>query len=255
MKFSFQLAMLCFVIFSSSCTSYKGLLNYNDSPRIPTGPMEITNFEPLTIQPNDIIRIRVSSPDPSSVAPFSLSSSGASKEGGGSDEYLVNSDGYIDFPTIGRISVKGLQIEEVKGKILEKLSTYFSQAPIVQVRLVNFKVNVNGEVRGPGSFTVNNDRLTIIEAITKAGDFTNYAMRDSILIIREQNGTREFGYVNFNSAEIFSSPYFYLQQNDVIYVRPDKTKVASVRDPASRFLPWISTGISVILLLFTIGRT
>jgi len=216
--------------------------------------MMITNFKPLTIQSSDILRIRVSSLNATAVAPFSMSSS-ANKEGGGFDEYLVNSEGDISFPTIGKISVIGLQIEEVKAKILEKLMPFFEQEPIIQVRLANFRVNVNGEVRGPGSFTVYNERLTIIEAISLAGDFTSYSQRDSILIIREQNGERNFGYVNFNSSEIFSSPYFYLQQNDVVYVRPRKTKVNSIRDPASRFLPWISAGVSVTLLVFTLSRS
>ncbi len=252
MRTFFQLSILFFLAAMSSCTSYKGLLNYNESPQIPKGPMMITNFKPLTIQASDILSIRVSSLDATAVAPFSMSSD--ENQGGVFDEYLVNSDGDIDFPTIGKISVKGLKIEEAKAKILETLIPFFEQAPIVQIRLTNFRVNVNGEVRSPGSFNVYNDRLTIIEAISLAGDFTSYSQRDSILIIREQDGVRNFGYVNFNSSEIFSSPYFYLQQNDVVYVRPNKTKVNSVRDPSSRYLPWVSAGVSVILLIFTVSR-
>jgi len=253
MRIFFQLLLLLIIATMCSCTSYKTILNYNESPQIPDGPMMITNFKPLTIQPNDILRIRVSSIDATAVAPFSMSSS-ENQEGGVFEEYLVNSEGNIDFPTIGKITVEGLQIEEAKARILEQLMPFFEQAPIVQVRLTNFRVNVNGEVRSPGSFNVYNDRLTIIEAITLAGDFTSYSQRDSILIIREQGGVRNFGYVNFNSSEIFSSPYFYLQQNDVVYVRPHKSKVNTVRDRSSRFLPWVSAGVSVVLLIFTISR-
>ncbi len=248
------LYFLLLIATMSSCTSYKSLLNYNESPQIPKGPQVITNFKPLTIQPSDILRVRVSSTDMAAVAPFSTSSS-TSGEGGGFDEYLVSSEGDIDFPTIGKISVKGLQVEEIKARILERLKPFFSQEPIVQVRLTNFRINVNGEVSSPGSFSVYSDRVTIIEAISLAGDFTSYSQRDSILIIREQDGVRNFGYVNFNSSEIFSSPYFYLQQNDVVYVRPSKTKVNSVRDPSSRILPWISAGVSVIVLIFTVSRS
>lgn len=247
-----QFTMLLLVALSSSCTSYKALVNYNEDSDFFKNPQQITNFKPLTIQANDILRIRVSSLDATAVAPFSISSS--DQEGSGFDEYLVNSDGDIELPTIGKVAMVGLELEAAKAKVLELLSPYFSQAPIVQVRLVNFRVNVNGEVSSPGTFGVNNDRFTIIEAITLAGDFTSDSRRDSILIVREQNGVRNFGYVNFNSAEIFSSPYFYLQQNDVIYVRPNKTKVNSVRDPATRFLPWISVGVSVILLVFSVSR-
>ncbi|MEM6963170.1 MAG: polysaccharide biosynthesis/export family protein [Bacteroidota bacterium] len=239
----------------SSCTSYQSLLSYNEYPQIPKEPQLITNFKPLTVQPSDILRIRISSIDPKAVAPFSTAST--DREGtsaSGYDEYLVNSEGMIEFPTIGKITVKGLRIEEVKATILEQLTPYFSQPPIIQVRLTNFRVNVNGEVGSPGSFAVFNDRFTIIEAITRAGDFTSYSRRDSILIIREQDGVRDFGYVNFNSSDIFSSPYFYLQQNDVVYVRPTKAKVNSVRDPSSRVLPWISAGVSVAVLIFTISN-
>jgi len=252
---------LMLLLFLGSCTSYKSLLNYNEIPRIPQGPQAITNFQPIVIQPNDLIRINISSLDKDAASPFSLSGGTVDQQGGntgassGFDTYLVSSNGDIDFPTVGKIRLKGLQIEEAKEKILSLLNPYFKQAPIVQLRLTNFKVNVNGEVNRPGSFQVSNDRVTIIEAVTLAGDFTNYARRDSILIIREQDGVRDFGYVTFNSAEIFSSPYFYLQQNDVVYVQPDKTKVAAVRDPANRFLPWISAIVSVIALSITVSRS
>lgn len=252
MRIFFQLSFLFLLGAMSSCTSYESLLNYSKSPLIPNDPMTITNFKPLTIQPNDMLRIGISSLDPTAVAPFK--SSAASESGGGADEYLVNEDGNIEFPTIGKVLVKGLQIEEVKTAILKQLMPFFEQAPIVQVRLTNFRVNVNGEVGSPGLFSASSDRLTIIEAITLAGDFTIYSQRDSILIVREQDGVRNFGYINFNSADVFLSPYFYLQQNDVVYVRPNKNKIASVRDPATRFLPWISAAVSIILLGLAINR-
>jgi len=251
MRIFFQLSFLFFVSIMSSCTSYESLLNYNESPIIPNSSMTITNFKPLTIQPNDILRIEISSLDATAVAPFSMNADG---QEGGANQYLVNADGNIEFPTIGKISVKGLEIEEAKMAILKELMPFFEQVPIIQVRLLNFRVNVNGEVGSPGLFSASSDRLSIIEAITLAGDFTDFSLRDSILIIREQDGVRNFGYVNFNSSEIFSSPYFYLQQNDVVYVKPNKNKVTSVRDPATRFLPWISAGVSVVLLILAINR-
>lgn len=253
MKYILQV-LLPLLLFFSACTSYESLLNYNQSPGIPTDPQTITNFMPLVIQNNDILSVKISSTDPIAVQPFLMAGVEKGGAGGGANEFLVNSEGIIDFPTVGKIMVKGLKIEEAKELIQEKLSPYFQQSPIIQVRLVNFRVNVNGEVGRPGSFQVNNDRLTIIEALTLAGDFTPYSSRDSILIIREEDGMRNFGYVSFNSYDLFTSPYFYLQQNDVIYVRPDKTKVNAVRDPASRFVPWISAGVSLVTLLITITR-
>lgn len=251
MKIIYPLIALLIILCSTSCTSYQALLNYQEASILRTKPQTILNYKPLTIQANDLLRIGVSSIDVEAIRPFSMSNG----EGDNIGEYLVSSEGFIDFPTIGKIQLKGLQLEGAKLKILEQLSPYFKQNPIVQLRLVSFRVNVNGEVNNPGSFPVNNNRLTIIEALTLAGDFTNYSRRDSILIIREQDGIRDFGYVNFYSSELFNSPYFYLQQNDVVYVQPDKTKVNLVRDPATRFLPWITTGISLVLLILAVNRS
>jgi len=240
------------LIWTSSCTSYQSLLSYNEYPLIPVEPQAIVNYTPLKIQANDILKIQISSIDAIAVQPFQVG--GTSESSAALSNYLVNSTGNIIFPTVGEINLKGLEIEEAQEAILEKLTPYFTEAPIVQVRLVNFKVNVNGEVTRPGSYSVINDRLSIIEAITLAGDFTPYSMRDSILIIREMDGMRSFGYVNFNTAEVFNSPYFYLQQNDVVYIRPEKTKVNSIRDPAVRILPWVTTAASLTALIISISR-
>ena len=238
----------------TSCTSYKALLSYNEFPEISQKSQTIQNFKPLTIHVNDLLSIQISSTDADAIRPFTISA--GTEEGGtnNTNSYLVNSNGEIEFPTIGKIKLQGLEIEAAKNKIQAALAPYFQQAPIINLRLTNFRVIVNGEVGSPGAYGVPNDRLTIIEAITMAGDFTSYSRRDSILIIREQDGVRNFGYVNFNNADLFNSPYFYLAQNDVIYVRPSKTKVNSVQDPASRFLPWISAGVSVVVLLITLFR-
>jgi len=246
---------ICFffilVISMSSCVRYPTLINYNGSPPIPKDPQAINNLQEVTIQPNDILAISVSSIDPQSVAAFRTSGGGEGAAGG---QFLVNKSGMIDFPSLGSIAVEGLTVEAIKAKILTQLESYFTQPPILQVRLMNFKVSVNGEVNSPGSFNVPSGRMTIIEAVTQAGDFTSYSQRDSIMIIRERNGQRSFGYLDFNSYDLFESPYFYLQQNDVVYVRPAKTKVNSVRDPASRFLPWVSAFVSLAALYFSVTR-
>ena len=247
---------IALLLSTSSCVTYPSLLNYQQAPRLPIDPQNISNFEPLTIQANDILQIRISSSSDLAIQPFSMGG-GTNEEGqGGSsyDEFLVNSEGNIEFPTLGTIAVKGLTTESIKNQLLDRLNPYFEEPPIVQVQLTNFRVNVNGEVARPGSFTVNNGRLTIIEALTMAGDFTPYSRRDSVLIIREENGLRSFGYVDFYSAEVFESDYFYLQQNDVVYVQPQKTKVNSVRDPSSRFLPWVTAFVSLAALVISINR-
>ncbi len=239
------LALLAIVLLSSSCVQYKDVLSYEETPVFPTTAQAITNYQPIVIQPNDILQVTVSSLAPEAAAPFN-----GSGEGG----YMVDASGNITLPTLGDIRVADLTLEEIKATFKKQLQPYFSETPIVNVRLQNFKVSVNGEVGSPGIFAVANGRITMIEAITRSGDFTPYSRRDSILIIREFNNERSFGYIDFNSAAAFDSPYFYLKQNDVVYVRPTKTKVATVRDPATRILPFVSIVTGLTALILTILR-
>jgi len=253
-SFMYLIVLLC-VIGLTSCVTHQSLLNFSESPRIPTSPQAINNYNPIRIQQSDILQIRLSSANASAILPFSTAGMDSdNSQAAAFEEYLVNSDGAINFPTLGKISVKGLTIEEANEKIQGLLKPYFEQEPLLQVRLSNFQVNVNGEVNSPGALRVRNERLTILEAVTMAGDFTNFSQRDSILVIRENDGVRNFGYVNFNSAELFNSPYFYLQQNDVVYIPPTKIKVGTVRDPASKFLPWVSSLVSVAALIISLSR-
>lgn len=239
--------LLCIIgLSTTSCYKYTDLLNYHQAP-LPASPQAIENFKPLVIQPNDILRIQISSSSPVASEPFNAASSG---ENSLLDGYLVDANGNVELPTLGTMNLENLSLEEAKTKILQALKPYFTETPIVNIRLLNFKINVNGEVGSPGTFNVSNNRMTMIEAITLAGDFTPYSRRDSILIIRESDEVRSFGYIDFTSSEVFESPYFYLQQNDVIYVKPSKAKTTTVRDPASRVFPYVSiiTGLTAIFL-------
>lgn len=253
-------SVLLFVsIAFSSCVTYDSLLNYNEQPRIPTTPQAIDNYAPLLIKPNDILHITISSSEDNVAAqPFDLNSGG----GGGVaangialllSGYLVNTDGYIDFPVLGAIKVDSLTMTQAKEKMLGLLEPYFEIMPVVNIRLINFRVSVNGEVKNPGTFDILNERITVIEAVSMAGDFTDYASRDSILVIRENKGERTFGFVDFQSSDLFNSPFFYLQQNDVIYVRPEQRKVGIVRDPGLRIVTWISAiaGTAALIISLT----
>lgn len=236
--------LLC-LISVVGCSPYESMVNFQESPELPLTSRQVINFEPIKLQPSDILSIEVSSADKEAVAVFNeFQTSG----------YLIDQHGSIEFPLIGNIELGGKTLEQAREVIREKIDKYFKVAPTVTLSLVNFSIVVNGEVGNPGKITVANDRLSIIEAISQAGDFTNYSNRDSVLVIREQEGTRSFGYVNFNSSEIFNSPYFYLRQNDVIYIKPEKRILGNIRTRQDKLLPYISVGISVILLSFTIAR-
>ena len=235
---------ICCCLLCQSCVKYKSLVNFSDAP-IYSEPQAISNFSPMTIQVNDLLNISISSAELEAVEPFNK----MAEKG-----YLVAIDGTIEFPIIGKLAVEGKTIEESKELFREQLNKYFVKPPGVHISLANFKIVVNGEVTNPSVFQVNSERVTIIDAITMAGDFTNYSRRDSILVIREQGGIRTFGHVNFNNIDIINSPYYYLRQNDIIYVRPEKSLVGNTRDQASKYIPWVGAVVSLILLMSNLLR-
>jgi len=259
MQLKFIVYSLVLFTTASSCVTYESILNYENPPNPSTAPQAIANYQPIRIQPNDVLYIKINSLE-EAAQPFELNGSAGGRIGAAANNpqallisgYLVNQEGYIDFPTLGKMQLGGLTMEEAKTKLLNHLDIYFEVPPIINIRLLNFNVNINGEVSAPGAISVPTERITIVEAITLAGDFTDYSRRDSILIVRESDGERSFGYVDFNSPQIFESPYFYLQQNDVIYVRPLPRKTVILRDPIARYFTWISAGTGLALFILNI---
>lgn len=250
----------------SSCVSHKELINFNEA-QLPYGsPETILNALELKIQPEDLLRITVHSFDPLAAAPFNIEAAGQQNlqgigqgtQGGNYTlelfmGYLVDQEGYIDFPVLGRIKVEGLTIEEAKIKIYELLQPYLKDA-VVNMRYLNLKVTILGEVQTPGVQRLSNKRVTLLEALGMAGDLSDYANRNNILVIREEEGRRTYTRLDLHSAEIFTSPYFYLQQNDVIYVEPIQARVATVADPAQRIISYASAGLSIVTLIIALTR-
>ena len=170
-------------------------------------------------------------------------------------QYLVNNQGEIDFPVLGRLKISGLTKNECEALIREKLIPYLKETPIVNVRMVNYKISVLGEVKSPGTFTVSNEKVNVLEALAMAGDMTVYGVRDNVKLVRENaNGERIIQTLNLNDADLIRSPYFYLQQNDILYVSPNKT-VARNSDIGNSTTLWISATsilVSIASLLVTI---
>lgn len=202
-------------------------------------------YEPV-LKPDDVLYINVSSFDSEAVKPFNL---GISQEGGGGGQggliimrqtYLVNNDGDIEFPILGTLKVGGLTREDVTRKLQARISEYVKD-PIINLRIVNYKVSVLGEVARPGSYTLESDRITVLEAIAMAGDMTLFGKRENVLIIRENRGVKETIRLDLTQPDFISSPYYYLTQNDVVYVEPNKRKINS-----TAIGPNILAGISVI---------
>lgn len=227
------------------CMPYESLINFQEAEGNPLAQRSITNYRPLTLEPGDILSIEVSSLETEAVAVFKEYQTTG---------FLLSEDGTIDFPLVGEVKLEGQTVEQAKQTLMKGLERFFDIPPTVNVNLSNFTITVNGEVTTPGIVSVTNNRMNVIEAITQVGDFTSYSKRDSVMVIREQEGERTFGYLNFNSSEIFESPYFYLKQNDVIYVQPEKRIWGSISTQQDKMLPYVSVAISIVLLTVTISR-
>jgi polysaccharide export outer membrane protein len=247
--------VLLFAISLTACINHKQLVNFNEGPAFPIGALPVLITADIRIQPDDLLEIGVYAEDPVAVAPFTLEGVGArTKEENNvtGNNYLVDQQGDISFPNLGKIHLAGLSIEQARDSFKLKIGRYIKE-PIVNVRWLNFKFTVLGEVARPATYTLPERSVTVLEAVGLAGDLTNYGNRENILIIREQDGTREFGRINLRDRAVFSSPYFYLKQNDVIYVEPLKQKTSVVSDQAAKVLPWVSAGAivaNIFILLF-----
>lgn len=187
----------------------------------------------IRIQPNDMISIVVSSKDAELAVLFNLTriaySSGVTELGSANNNqisgYVVDDDGNIDFPVLGSIHVKGLTRRELSVLIKEKLiNDNLLKDPVVSVDFLNLSVSVLGEVKSPGKFLLNKDQVSLMEVLSMAGDLTIFGKRDNVLVIREKDGKRTIYSVDLKSADVFSSPAYYLQQNDVVYVQPNNVR-------------------------------
>ncbi|MDB5126979.1 polysaccharide biosynthesis/export family protein [Mucilaginibacter sp.] len=234
------LSLVCIVFALTSCGSYKKTSYFQDVNLSSKTIERIKNFSPITVQPEDILGISISSLNPESSTVFNFTSNtvnGTNENYGG---YLVDQQGQILLPIIGNVKVSNLTTAQVKEKIRLKLLEYLKE-PVVILKLLNFKVSVMGDVSQPGVFKIPNERLTLTEALSLAGDLNITALRQ-ILIIREVDGNREYIPIDLSKKEVFSSPYYYLKNNDVIYVQAGRAKYAAV----DRTIPQISLLLSVI---------
>lgn len=231
---------------------FKGLESSNDRTGVVQNEAVIHN--------DDVLSIIVSALDPITVAPFNLPA--VTYQAPGSEQlsttqalqpYLVDVNGEITFPVLGKIKVGGLKKSEAAELIKEKLKPYLKD-PIVIIQFRNYKVTVLGEVNRPGSYTISNERISILEALGMAGDLSIYGRRDNVLLIREmEGGKKEYVRINLNDTDILASPYYYLQQNDVLYVQPNNTRVTSASSAnIGLYLSTISTLATTATVIISI---
>ena len=263
MKINSTFFALVFSFLMAGCSSYKNV-PYLQNPEIVNSISEQLPLYDARIMPKDLLSITVNTTDPQAAAPFNLTMQTAVNVALGDaatttqptlQQYLVNNDGEITMPVIGKVKVVGMTKNQAEEIIRVRLEPYLKEEPIVTVRMSNYKISVLGEVAKPGSFTINNEKVNVLEALAMAGDLTIYGLRDNVKLIREDaQGKREIITLNLNNAELVTCPYFYLKQNDILYVTPNETK-AKNSDIGNSTTLWFSATsilVSIASLLATI---
>ncbi|MGP1993449.1 polysaccharide biosynthesis/export family protein [Zobellia laminariae] len=232
------------LVLLSSCASRKEVVYFQNTGDFET-LVDKNSFTPK-FKIDDLVSIYVSTLDSEASAPFNLLRGGS--EGGVRPEqvdYLIDKDGEIDFPVIGKVKIAGLSGEEVRVLLRDKLSDYLKD-PIINIRLRNFSISVLGEVNRPGTYPVDGERITILEALGLASDMTIKGIRENVMVIRDFDGTKVYTRIDLTKKEALSSPVYYLTQNDVVYVEPNKSAIT-----ASSFDNRVTVAVSIASLLIT----
>lgn len=254
--FYYLFAFLCFV----SCTP-RNLAYFSDLQEVSEYTEPIQNSSVAKIQPDDLLSISITSPSPEANAQFNRGenmtpgtisnyniSSGTTnnlyREG-----YLVDENGFINFPVLGKVQLAGLTRNQAIEKFAAELQPHLKE-PIINIRFLNYKITVVGEVNRPATFTIPTQKINILEALGMAGDMTAFGKRENVLVIREEDGVRKMTRLDLNKKDVLNSPYFYLQQNDVVYVEPDKMKQVQA-STNTRTISIIASVTSLLIVVAT----
>ena len=261
-KRNWWLLLLPFLLVA--CQSYKKVPYFQDVEVVNEANQQEKLYD-ARIMPKDLLTIVVSCTNPELAIPFNLtvaSSAGLAASTSSNvttqaalQPYLVDNEGNINFPVLGELKLGGLTKREAEQLILDKLKPYMKETPIVTVRMVNYKISVIGEVARPGTFTISNEKVNLLEALAMAGDMTVYGLRDNVKLIREDaNGKQQIITLDLNKAETILSPYYWLQQNVIVYVTPNKAKArnSDVGNSTSLWFSATSILVSVVSLLVNI---
>ena len=259
------LPCLVAIFLFASCQSYKKV-PYLQDVKVVEQTAQQENLYDAKIMPKDLLTIVVSCTSPELAVPFNLTVASPASVAAGNTQlttqpvlqpYLVDNDGKINFPVLGELKVGGLTKKEAEQLIIEELKPYIKETPIVTVRMVNYKISVLGEVARPGTFTINNEKVNLLEALAMAGDMTVWGVRDNVKLIREgADGRQEIVTLDLNSAETSLSPYYWLQQNEIVYVTPNKAQArnSDIGNSTSLWFSATSILVSLASLLVTIFK-
>jgi polysaccharide export outer membrane protein len=252
-------SFLIILVICASCGSTKSVPYFQNVQDSGSTSLKVTNiFEEPTIQPDDILSISIFTIDPVTsmvINQLNTQAIGSTTSLAGNVNpatigFLVDKNGEIQLSIIGKVRLLGLTTFQARD-LIQNIASKTYNAPNVQVRFLNFKITVLGEVARPATYTVPNEKLTILDALGLAGDLTIFGKRENVLLIREGLKEKQFIRLNLNSADLFNSPFYYLKQNDVLYVEPNKGKAASLNTARTQTFALAGTALSVLLVLFT----
>ncbi len=249
--------LTCILLISLfSCATRDEVVYFQPAEDI-EGMQNLMDYEPV-IEENDVLRINVSSRDEVLVKPFqtNLSSQGSGGGSGGQNlsltGYLVDPEGFIQFPVLGQVKAKGKTRTELEQQLQSQIRNMVTDA-VVSVRIVNFKITVLGEVSSPGRIEVTDGRITLPQLIADAGDISYGGERENILVVREKDGVKSYGRVDLTSADVFNNPYYYLKQNDIVYVEPNYKTIKSAGFITS-YTGLISIGTTILSIVLLLTR-
>lgn len=256
------IAILSLIVLLSSCMSTKKVTYFQNKESVDAALSK--GLYDAKIMPKDVLQIQAFSMTPESSEPFNLmkglSAASAASTSGQTTifDYLVDNDGNIEYPVIGTVHLAGLSKSEAEDLIKSKIQPYLAENEnlVVHVRMINYKYAVLGEVNHPGMFTTQNEKVSILEALAQAGDLTVFAQRDKIFLIRENSeGQKEYHQLDISEANIVNSPYYYLQQNDVVYVEPKKAQARNAFFSSSTNIIFTMTSMLMSIATFILAIT
>lgn len=216
-----KLLYILIVLSFTSCKTADNVAYFQNINNLNSDKFNNTNYESNIVE-DDLLNIIVTSIDPSAVVMFNVTNLGQPVP------YLVDNGGYINYPVLGKIHVAGKTRSEVVDMLEKQISNYV-KSPIIDVKIANYKVSVLGEVMHPGTFNVPSERVTILDAISLAGDLTIYGDRKKVTLIRENMGKKEYHVFDLTNTDLLNSPYYYLKQNDVVYVEPNHARKGNAK--------------------------
>ena len=274
----FSIVALAIVLLATSCTAPQKTIYFAENTALDPH-VQVENIErrkEIVIQPDDILAVTIStissitanssggalgqggSNDPVSIfnqggTNYNITSSIGNGQSGANRGYLVDASGFIDYPVLGKVKVSGLTLRQIKDLLANRLEDFVKE-PVVEVRIINYRITVVGEVGSPGSIISSNHKISVIDAIALAGDMPITGRKDNVMIIRTTEGRREYAKLNLNSRNVFNSPYFYLKQNDIIYVEPARVRRQESNDFLRFYLPTFTTLLSTAIAIYGVTQ-